>query len=289
MRFALVAGRSTPTNDALATAGVDGARWETMLPEVALGTLRVGDAALGRLDVLPTLDGVDDGLWVLGALAARGTIVLNEASALLATHDKLLTSRLLRRAGIPHPVTLHVRPDRALLPLRPPVVVKPRYGSWGHCVARCDDSGALRETLEALRDEPWFRRHGALVQHLVPPAGFDLRVLVAGGRVVGGVFREAAAGEWRTNISLGGIRRPAPEIPEDAQSIALAAASATGASLVGVDLLPVRKGWTVLEINGAVEFTAEYNPRADVFAEASSALVAAARNAAIGAPSLAAV
>jgi RimK family alpha-L-glutamate ligase len=276
MRFALVARRPTPTNDALAVAGTDGARWETMSPELALDTLRSGDVALGRLDVLASLDGVDDGLWVLGALAARGATVLNEASALLATHDKLLTSRLLRRAGVPHPVTLHARPGRALPALRPPVVVKPRYGSWGHCVVRCDDIDSLRRTLEGFSDLPWFRRHGALVQHLVAPLGFDLRVLVAGGCVVGAVFRDAAPGEWRTNVSLGGARRIVNDVPEDAQELALAASAATGASLVGVDLLPGRRGWTVLEVNGAVEFTDEYSLGGDVFAEASDALIAVA-------------
>ncbi|MCS7008240.1 MAG: hypothetical protein NZL88_11865, partial [Gaiellaceae bacterium] len=73
MRYALVSARSTPTNEALAAARLeDGVRWEPMTPAAALRVLRAGDVALGRLDVLPTLDGVDDGLWALGALAARG-------------------------------------------------------------------------------------------------------------------------------------------------------------------------------------------------------------------------
>jgi RimK family alpha-L-glutamate ligase len=287
VRFALVARRSTPTNDALAAAVVEDARWETMSPELALDTLRSGDVALGRLDVLPSLDGVDDGLWVLGALAARGTVVLNEASVLLATHDKLLTSRLLRRAGVPHPLTLHVRRDRALPVLRPPVVVKPRYGSWGHAVTRCDTVSSLAETLEAMREMPWFERHGALVQHLVPPLGFDLRLLVAGSRVVGAVHREAANGEWRTNVSLGGIRRSVGEIPRDAEALALAAAAATGGSFVGVDLLPLARGWTVLEVNGAVEFNREYDVSGDVFASAASELVRVARAVRLGAEALA--
>ena len=69
------------------------------------GAIGPGDAALGRLDVLPTLDGVDDGLWALGSLAARGVRTLNRASALLVAHDKLLTARFLLRAGLPHPRT----------------------------------------------------------------------------------------------------------------------------------------------------------------------------------------
>ena len=123
MRHALVALRDTPTHGSLTRAVVDGGRWELMSPEEALATLRPGDAALGRLDVLPTLDGIDDGVWALGALEASGVVVLNHASALYATHDKLLTARLLRRAGVPHPRTAHVRPDRPFAAIRPPVVV----------------------------------------------------------------------------------------------------------------------------------------------------------------------
>jgi RimK family alpha-L-glutamate ligase len=279
VRFALVARRSTPTNDALAAAVVEETRWEAMSPEVALDTLRSGDAALGRLDVLPTLDGVDDGLWALGALEARGVIVLNHAPALIGTHDKLLTAWLLKRSGIAHPATGHIRVGRPMPTISPPVVVKPRYGSWGEGVALCDDETALAATIETIADTPWFRRQGALLQSLVLPRGYDLRVLVAAGRVIGAVFRDAAPGEWRTNIALGGVRRPVSDIPDDACELALAAAEASGAALVGVDLLPLDNGWTVLEINGAVEFTREYLSAGDVFFEACAALTRAARDA----------
>jgi ribosomal protein S6--L-glutamate ligase len=272
MRFAVVARRPTPTNDALATANAD-VRWETMLPEEALDELAPGDVALGRLDVLPSLDGVDDGLWALGALEARGVKVLNDAPALLSTHDKLLTARLLRRSCVPHPRTLHARPGRPFPALRPPVVVKPRFGSWGRDVRRCDHEEPPGVTLEELRETEWYPRHGALVQELVPPQGYDLRVLVAGQRAVGAIHRVAAEGEWRTNISLGGHRRPVSELPREAQAIALAAAEASRASLVGVDLLPDGRGsWTVIELNGAVEFTAEYALGGDVFGEVANEL-----------------
>ena len=274
MRFALIACRPTPTNDALAAAGSPDARWEPMTPHEALEVLRPGDAALGRLDVLPTLDGMDDGLWALGTLAARGVVVLNEPAALMAAHDKLLTARLLRRHGVRHPHTWHVRNGRPAPRWPRPVVLKPRFGSWGLEVQRCDDPAALETALAGVRDSGWYRRHGALVQELVAPQGYDLRVLVAGGRVVGAVFRVAASGDWRTNISLGGVRRTVPEPPPDAAALALDAARATGAALVGVDLLPDgRGGWVVAELNGAVEFTQEYAPWHDVFAETASALV----------------
>ena len=106
-----------------------------------------------------------------------------------------------------------------------------------------------------LPSEPWYRAHGALVQELVPTLGFDLRIVVADDHVIGAISRVAAPGEWRTNVALGAERRQATP-PPDACALALAAARATGASLVGVDLLPDGRGrWTVAEINGAVEFT----------------------------------
>jgi len=272
VRFALITLRSTPTNESIAGAVVDGVRWEQMSPDEALHTLRPGDAALGRLDVLPTLDGIDDGMWALGALEARQVVVLNDVAALFATHDKLLTARLLRRVDVPHPRTVHVRPDRPFPAVRPPVVVKPRFGSGGRAVTRCDDEASLCEALSLLSGATWFEQQGVLVQELVPPQGYDLRILVAGQRVVGAIFRIAAEGEWRTNITLGGVRRPVPDPPSEACELALTAARAAGTALVGVDLVQDGLGnWVVIELNGAVEFTREYAPDG-VFADVASAL-----------------
>ena len=81
---------------------------------------------------------------------------------------------------------------------------------------------------------------------------------MAGGEVVGSIERVAHAGEWRTNTSLGAVRRPV-DPPEDACVLAVAAARAVGADLVGVDLLPLLGGGhTVIELNGAVDFNSEY-------------------------------
>jgi glutathione synthase/RimK-type ligase-like ATP-grasp enzyme len=123
-----------------------------------------------------------------------------------------------------------------------------------------------------MRDEAWFLEHGALVQELVPHTGPDLRIVVAGDRVVGAVRREAAPGEWRTNVALGATRVPV-EPPPEAALLALAAARAVGAALVGVDLLPTPDGGhTILELNGAVDFTREYRADVDVFRETAAEL-----------------
>jgi RimK family alpha-L-glutamate ligase len=279
MRLAVVTCRDTPTNDALSQRAALGYAWEVMTPARALEELGPGDAALGRLDVLPTLDGMDEGLLALGALVARGVVVLNDPPSLLAAHDKLLTARVLRRHDVPHPWTTHVRGDQPAPRSDRPLVVKPRFGSWGLEVHRCDDARALHSVLESVRRTHWYERHGALVQELVPPQGYDLRVVVAAGRVVGAVYRVAAPGEWRTNIALGGVRRPVSDPPRAAAALALAAARAVGTDLAGVDLLPDGAGgWLVAELNGAVEFTQEYAAWGDVYAETAAVLAWAARD-----------
>jgi glutathione synthase/RimK-type ligase-like ATP-grasp enzyme len=109
------------------------------------------------------------------------------------------------------------------------------------------------------------------------PRRWDLRVVVAGGRVVGGAKRVAAPGEWRTNVSLGG-RSQAAKPPALAQSLALQAAAAIGGDLVGVDLLPTRKGFVIAELNGAVDFRPSYAlGRENVYTESVLALLQVAQ------------
>jgi [lysine-biosynthesis-protein LysW]--L-2-aminoadipate ligase len=199
---------------------------------------------------------------------------VNSPGAILAAHDKLATALKLGAAGIPHPRTAHVGDDGLHADLSYPVVVKPRFGSWGRDVVRCADELELAETIARLSSRPWFRSQGALVQELVPPLGYDVRVLVAGGQVVGAVQRVAGPGEWRTNIALGGRRLPVVPSAE-ACATALAAADAIGGGLAGVDLLPTRFGDVVIEVNGCVDFTGEYSfPGEDVFLEVGRALTA---------------
>jgi RimK family alpha-L-glutamate ligase len=271
MKIGIVAHRRTQTNVALASTR---AEVEVMEPELAVRTLREGDVAVGRLDVAPGLDGIEIGLWELARLEGAGVRVRNRPRTLVATHDKLATSRALADAGVPHPRTAHVSAPSDTIPFEAPVVVKPRFGSWGLDVELCEDPGALRRHLADMADRPWFVSHGALVQELVPPQGHDVRIVVAGGCVVGAVRRIAPPGEWRTNVALGAVREPVEPAPELCD-LAIRAAASVEADLVGVDLLPAADGsFVVIELNGAVEFTQAYStPGTDVYGRAMDALL----------------
>jgi RimK family alpha-L-glutamate ligase len=286
--FALIAHRLSWTNAALLAQPWPGEASLRLTPYEAIDRLGPGDVALGRLDVRPTLDGVEDGLWALDVLARRGVTVLNGAKPLLRAHDKAATARALVRAGLPHPCTRLVLPGRPFPAVRPPVVVKPRFGSWGKDVVLCPTERSLEAELTALGDRSWFSVHGAIVQELIPPRGFDVRLVFATGELIGVIERRAAPGEWRTNVALGGSRNP--YVP-DAEMVELARAAAlvSGLDLVGVDLLPANGSWVVLELNGAVDFTQEYAQNGDPFALAIEALSRGGADAALsrpGAPSV---
>jgi glutathione synthase/RimK-type ligase-like ATP-grasp enzyme len=156
------------------------------------------------------------------------------------------------------------------------VVVKPRFGSWGKDVFCCETQEQLESCLDQIRERSWFNRHGALIQPLVAYDGYDVRVLVARNAVVGAIERFPAEDEWRTNSSLGGLRREC--VPSSsATALALAAATTVGADLVGVDLLPIDGRHLVLELNGAVEFDSLYSlPGCDACGEIARALTISA-------------
>jgi len=168
--FAVIASRATPTSARLGPV---------LTPAQAVARLCPGDVALGRLDVLPSLDGVEPGLWALDILERRGVTVLNGRDALATAHDKLATAEALACAGIPHPPTKHVAPWLPMPSLESPLVLKPRFGSWGRDVTLCCQRTELIRAIEGFAFRAWFRETGGVLQDLVPPIGHDLRIIVA--------------------------------------------------------------------------------------------------------------
>jgi glutathione synthase/RimK-type ligase-like ATP-grasp enzyme len=148
----VIAGRVTPTNVALLSAARALDMDAALLPvEEALRRSLPGDTVLARLDVRRSLDGVEPGFEQLDRLLERGVRLVNPPGSLLAAHDKLQTAIRLAEGGVPHPRTAHVDDQSPAPDLEFPVVVKPRFGSWGRDVVLCEDARDLRRSLSKLR------------------------------------------------------------------------------------------------------------------------------------------
>jgi ribosomal protein S6--L-glutamate ligase len=86
------------------------------------------------------------------------------------------------------------------------------------------------------------------LQQFVRHPGWDLRALVVGGRVLASM-RRFACDDWRTNVAQGGRAEPV-RLTAAAEELALRAATAVGAPVAGIDLLPGPDGELyVIEVN----------------------------------------
>src|SRR4030095_3355363 len=84
------------------------------------------------------------------------------------------------------------------------VVIKPIFGSLGHGMVRVSDPETALRVVRALDQI----KSVFYVQRAIDHAGRDLRVFVVGGRVIAAIERRAPAGDWRTNVALGGAAPP---------------------------------------------------------------------------------
>lgn len=171
----------------------------------------------------------------LSALALHNRVV-NSPGAIAACANKVQTSALLLKAGIPTPLTFFsasVREAGEFIKRNDGAVSKPVYGYDGNGIRFIkpgDDPGG----------PPYY------LQEYVPNDQ-DFRVFVIDGRPVGAISRKSDS--LTHNIHQGGMGK-AIDIPADMASTASDAALAVGADYCGVDLLQSGDGYTVLEVNG---------------------------------------
>jgi ribosomal protein S6--L-glutamate ligase len=192
------------------------------------------------------------GTAVLRQFELMGTYTPNSSDAILRARDKLRCHQLLAGEGIGLPVTVFGdNPDDTtdLLGLlgKPPHVIKLNEGSQGAGVILAEHLSASRSVVEALRG----LYASFLVQEFIAEAkGGDIRCFVVGDEVVAAMHRQAAAGEFRSNLHRGGEASKI-RISASARETALRAARVLGLEIAGVDLLRSNKGPLVLEVNSS--------------------------------------
>src|SRR5687768_3783608 len=197
------------------------------------------DAVLARIIPNGSLEQIIYRVDALHWLEDRGIPVLNSARAIERSVDKFYTSALLQQAGLPVPETVVCeRADDAMAAIRRmldrggEVIIKPIFGSMGHGLVRLGDPELAWRVIRPLEQV----RSVFYVQRAIDHAGRDVRLFVAGGRVVAAIERTAAAGDWRTNVARGGSAR-AIDPPPAWRDYAITATAAVGADYAGVDLL----------------------------------------------------
>ena len=209
------------------------------------------DAVIPRIGVSVT----SYGTAILRQFEAMGTFVLNPADGIMASRDKLHAHQLLARHRLPMPTTAVAsspRDTEDLIELGggAPLVLKLLESTQGKGVVLAETSKAAASVITAFRG----LKAEFLVQEFVKEAaGEDVRALVIGGKVVAAMRRTARAGEFRSNLHLGGTAEAVKLKPAE-RDIATRAARAFRLGLAGVDMLRSAHGPKILEVNSSPGF-----------------------------------
>lgn len=177
---------------------------------------------------------------------------LNSAAAITQSRDKLFSLQLLLRNGVDIPTTGFANSpldtdDLIKMVGGSPLIVKLLEGTQGKGVVLAETKKAAESVINAFKS----LNANILVQEFIKEAnGKDLRLFVVDGKVVAAIQREAAPGEFRANIHMGGtasIVKPT----SDEKRIAIKAAKAMDLRIAGVDIIRSAKGPLLLEVNSS--------------------------------------
>ncbi|MCD6529588.1 lysine biosynthesis protein LysX [Candidatus Bathyarchaeota archaeon] len=198
------------------------------------------------------------GLHLTAILENKGVKVVNSFDVSLKCGNKLFTTLMLNKAGVPIPETMAAFTlegvFKALDNLGYPAVLKPVVGSWGRLMAILKD----RETTQAIIELRESFNNALLqiyyVQKWVDRPPRDIRVMVVGDEVVAASYRYSPMNDWRTNVARGGKSEVCP-VTSELEEVALKAAEAVGGGVLAVDCMEGKKeGLVVHEVNNTVEF-----------------------------------
>ncbi|MDT8880768.1 30S ribosomal protein S6--L-glutamate ligase [Halomonas saccharevitans] len=192
------------------------------------------------------------GCAVLRQFEMMGTYVLNDNVSITRSRDKLRSLQLLSRKGLGLPITGFAHspddiPDLITMVRGAPLVIKLLEGTQGIGVVLAETNQAAESVIQAFMG----MKANIMVQEYIKEAkGADIRCLVIGDKVVASMKRQAAEGEFRSNLHRGGSASSIRITPEE-RSTAIRAAKAMGLRVAGVDLLRSNHGPVIMEVNSS--------------------------------------
>ncbi|MCC6074144.1 30S ribosomal protein S6--L-glutamate ligase [Pseudomonas sp. GCM10022188] len=206
------------------------------------------DAVIPRIGASVTFYGCA----VLRQFEMMGVFPLNESVAISRSRDKLRALQLLSRKGIGLPVTGFAHspddiPDLIDMVGGAPLVIKVLEGTQGIGVVLCETPTAAESVIEAFLG---LKQHIMVQEYIREAGGADIRCFVVGNKVIAAMKRQAAPGEFRSNLHRGGTASLIKITPEERMT-ALRAAKVMGLGVAGVDILRSNHGPLVMEVNSS--------------------------------------
>ena len=181
--------------------------------------------------------GTETALSLAGVLHAAGAKIINPYPTVVAMRDKIVSTKMLQRGGVPLPETWFAsKPEQlARLLKEGPIVVKPFWASSqgrGVQIIKTEDELATVITEDGV----------VFAQPYYQPDGRDHKLYVIGDRVFG--VRRV----WPPKTLEDKLGEPF-DVPDEMREVALGCGRAFGVGLYGVDLITSGGKPYVVDIN----------------------------------------
>ncbi|GEJ57267.1 ATP-grasp domain-containing protein [Anaeromyxobacter diazotrophicus] len=192
------------------------------------------------------------GLAVVNQLQLLGVTVLNSAQGISASRNKMRCLQLLAGRGIGVPLTVMASDASGLKDMVKhvgglPVLVKLVAQSEKTGLMICESLPSLEAALEAILG---LGQNIVVQQYVKGARGRDLRAFVVGGRVVAALRRRPRAGRFARTLARG-ARIEACRLPLEDARVAVETARVVGLEVCAVDMLEVKGGPLVFEVNSS--------------------------------------
>ena len=206
------------------------------------------DALIPRIGASVT----DRGAALIRQFESKRIYSATSSDALLRARDKLRSLQLLAQARLKIPKTAFVNALEDLPKTLDwlggtPVVIKLLESTHGVGVILSESPRNAISVIETLTKT----NERIIIQEFIKEAqGGDIRAFVVGNEVVASMHRQAAKGEFRSNMHRGATAEPV-QLTETERVMVLKAASVMGLSIAGVDFLRSNRGPLILEVNAS--------------------------------------
>lgn len=202
------------------------------------------------------------GLYATKFLESKGLPVINSSKVVSLCEDKFFTSLALQKSQVATPeFALVFTVEQAKEAVKQlggfPVVLKPNMGSWGRLLAKVNDSDSLEAIVEHkdVLGSP-FQKVVYIQKYIIKPSR-DIRAFVIDSEVICAIYRNSS--HWITNTARGGVATNCP-LTKELKTISKKASLAVGGGILAIDIFETENGFSINEINHAMEFKNSETP-----------------------------
>ncbi len=196
-------------------------------------------------------------LAVIRHLEQLGVYTVNSSTSIEAVKDKLYTQQILASRNMPVPKTMlakyPVNVDLIEKQFGFPVIVKTLSGAQGTGVFLAESKSKFRDVMDLI--DATNSGANIIIQEFVSSSkGRDLRVFVIGGRAIAAMERVSQDGNFKANLSQGGLSKKV-ELTSEMEWMATETARILNLEVTGIDLLFDENGhYKICEANSAPGF-----------------------------------